>query len=108
MATISTTVCDFHLADGEQIEGKTRNVVIDGHEKPDLCDDCYDQYVQPLKYRMDQAAGKPKRKPAAKKKARKRGPRPAAVRAWAAENGIEVAPTGRVPRDVVEKYQSAS
>src|SRR6476469_5750417 len=32
-------------------------------------------------------------------------PRAAAVRAWAAANGITVATRGRVPADVVEKYQ---
>jgi len=32
-------------------------------------------------------------------------PRAADVRAWAAANGITVATRGRVPADVVEKYQ---
>ena len=32
-------------------------------------------------------------------------PRAAAIRAWAAANGITVATRGRIPADVVEKYQ---
>lgn len=31
-----------------------------------------------------------------------------AVRAWAAENGIEVAPRGRVAGAVIEKYEAAN
>jgi hypothetical protein len=32
---------------------------------------------------------------------------PAAVRAWAASNGIEVSKRGRVPQAVVERYKAA-
>ena len=32
---------------------------------------------------------------------------PAAVRAWAAGNGIEVSPRGRIKADVVERYRDA-
>jgi hypothetical protein len=32
---------------------------------------------------------------------------PAAVRAWAASNGIEVSKRGRVPASVVERYRAA-
>jgi hypothetical protein len=31
----------------------------------------------------------------------------AAVRVWAAENGIKVAPRGRVAGDVIERYKAA-
>jgi hypothetical protein len=31
----------------------------------------------------------------------------AAVRAWAASNGIELSPRGRLPRDVVDQYRAA-
>ena len=30
-----------------------------------------------------------------------------AVRAWAASNGIELSPRGRLPKDVVEKFHAA-
>ncbi len=33
---------------------------------------------------------------------------PKAVRAWAAENGVEVSPRGRIKADIVEKYRAAS
>jgi hypothetical protein len=34
-------------------------------------------------------------------------PNPVDVRTWAAAQGIEVAPRGRVPAEVTEKYQAA-
>jgi hypothetical protein len=34
-------------------------------------------------------------------------PDPSAVRAWAASQGIEVAARGRVPAEVIEKFQAA-
>lgn len=34
-------------------------------------------------------------------------PDPKVVRAWATENGIEVPARGRIPNEVVEKYQAA-
>lgn len=41
---------------------------------------------------------------------RKAGPsyRPADVRAWAAENGVEVSDRGRVPQEVVDRYVAAT
>nr|WP_166682621.1 Lsr2 family protein [Streptomyces sp. 846.5] len=35
-------------------------------------------------------------------------PNPVEVRTWAAAHGIEVAPRGRVPAEVVEKYRAAN
>lgn len=34
-------------------------------------------------------------------------PKPADVRAWAAEQGIEVSPRGKLPADVVRQFQEA-
>ena len=36
------------------------------------------------------------------------GPDPVKVRTWAKEQGIEVSPRGRIPRDVIERYQSVN
>lgn len=33
---------------------------------------------------------------------------PKAVRAWAASNGIQVNPRGRIPADVVQKFEAAN
>lgn len=35
------------------------------------------------------------------------GPRPAEVRAWAKETGVEVPEKGKIPDDVVEAYKAA-
>src|SRR4051812_34649905 len=48
--------------------------------------------------------GAPAKKAAAKKK--RSGPNSADVRAWAAENGVEVNATGRVPQAVIEQYKA--
>jgi len=45
------------------------------------------------------------RKPAARKPRRK-GPSPAAVRAWAAENGHDVKPSGKIPNAVLAAYDA--
>lgn len=36
------------------------------------------------------------------------GPDPARVRKWAAMNGIEVNERGRIPKDIVERYEAAN
>jgi predicted ribosome quality control (RQC) complex YloA/Tae2 family protein len=40
-------------------------------------------------------------------RAERTGPDPKAVRAWAAENGVQVPVTGRVPQAVVDRYLAA-
>lgn len=43
----------------------------------------------------------------ARSSAPRTGPDPKVVRAWAAENGIEVSQIGRVPVSVVKQYEAA-
>jgi hypothetical protein len=57
-------------------------------------------------------AGRKQKRTLASAPARRRAsqgdrPDPAAVRAWAESQGIEVAPRGRVPATIIEKYQAA-
>jgi hypothetical protein len=45
---------------------------------------------------------RPRRRPAKRKTAD-----PAAVREWAASNGVEVGATGRIPKAVLDQYEAA-
>lgn len=46
-----TIVCDLHDLIGEEVEGKTRTIRVDGRKatKRDLCDACNDEYGLLLK-----------------------------------------------------------
>lgn len=59
---VTVLLCDFHLAEGEEVEGVTRQVRIDGLERePELCDSCYGKYAEPFRERLRRLP-KPKRK----------------------------------------------
>jgi hypothetical protein len=45
--------------------------------------------------------------PAQRRASRGDRPDPATVRSWAESQGIDVAPRGRVPSTIIEKYQAA-
>lgn len=60
-----------------------------------------DEALAPYIEHARQVGGTPK-KAATKRKAK--GPNPADVRKWASEHGVEVSPTGRIPRAVLDQY----
>jgi pyruvate/2-oxoglutarate dehydrogenase complex dihydrolipoamide acyltransferase (E2) component len=122
MATVTRTVCDLHLTRGEDVDASTRSIAIDGKKAGvDLCDSCYQEYIQPVLDLIEQlrnptpaekapvktAAKTAAAKRAAKTPSRQRGSSPAAIRKWALEQGIEVSASGRVPRDVRDRYLAA-
>jgi pyruvate/2-oxoglutarate dehydrogenase complex dihydrolipoamide acyltransferase (E2) component len=129
MATVTRTVCDLHLTRGEEVDASTRSIVVDGkNASVDLCDACYQEHIQPIIDLIEQlrnptpaekapvetavetAAKTPVEtavKTAAKKPSRQRGSSPAAIRKWAQEQGIEVSASGRVPREVRDRYLAA-
>ena len=118
MATVSRTVCDLHLARGEEVEATTRNIQIDGEKgSVDLCDSCYQENIAPVLNLVEQlrntrqAEKAPARRVAKKAPAKRRrsqtGPSAAAVRRWAQEQGIEVRASGRVPGEVRDQYLAA-
>jgi pyruvate/2-oxoglutarate dehydrogenase complex dihydrolipoamide acyltransferase (E2) component len=121
MATVTRTVCDLHLRRGEEVDASTRSIAVDGkNASVDLCDACYQEYIQPVIDLIEQlrnptpAEKAPVETPvetavktAAKKPSRQRGSSPAAIRKWAQEQGIEVSASGRVPREVRDRYLAA-
>jgi pyruvate/2-oxoglutarate dehydrogenase complex dihydrolipoamide acyltransferase (E2) component len=133
MATVTRTVCDLHLRRGEEVDASTRSIVVDGkNASVDLCDACYQEHIQPVIDLIEQlrnptpaekapvetpveapvttaveTAVETAVKTAAKKPSRQRGSSPAAIRKWAQEQGIEVSASGRVPREVRDRYLAA-
>jgi hypothetical protein len=111
------------------VDASTRSIVVDGkNASVDLCDSCYQEYIQPVIELIEQlrnptpaeqvpvetavktaveAPVKTPVKTAATKPSRQRGSSPAAIRKWAQEQGIEVSASGRVPREVRDRYLAA-
>ena len=60
------------------------------------------------RYTVTKGGGRPSQKVSVRQqRIEEQGWDPALVRAWAAENGIEVPTRGRVPAGIVEQYQAA-
>lgn len=103
---------------------------------PHLCDDCYADLVAPLTQALEAgskpAAGRGRvekkvaattqtrsksgtrkttsrstRKTTSRTTSKTQGPKAADVRAWAADNGIEVSKAGKLPQDLITQYQAA-
>ncbi|MEU1628804.1 Lsr2 family protein [Streptomyces sp. NPDC020096] len=92
---------------GDDIATHTFSVDGIGYEI-DLGADNYDKLLEALApfIRHGRKTGGARRSPG--KQPTATGPDPVKVRAWAKEQGIEVSPRGRIPRDVLEKYEAAS
>lgn len=104
--TIQLIYCDPHQERGDKIEGEHFKINLNGEAvKVDLCSDCVTEYLSGL-HELMELVNKPKAKKSTA--AKKKGPDPAAVRAWAEENGYEVSPRGRVPADVLAAYEAAN
>ncbi|MGC9540550.1 histone-like nucleoid-structuring protein Lsr2 [Streptomyces sp. UG1] len=75
----------------------------------DLGADNYDKLLEVLSpyIRSGRKTGAAAKRGPVRRRAAEVGPDPATVRAWAKEQGIAVSPRGRVPKDVIEKYNAA-
>lgn len=113
MAQVTMTICDLHQQQGEEVPGTARSIVIDAFKaKPDLCEECYSTHVVPLVTLLE-SIGSAAPVTRSRSRSRRRGraakgaPSSAAVRAWAAEQGIEVSTRGKLRKDLVDEYQAA-
>ena len=112
MAQVSMTICDRHQQQGREVPATERTFVIDGFkEKADLCDECYEDKVVPFLdfLRGLHPARASKRQAGSRRPARSKKDTvdPSAVRAWAAENDIDVSPRGRIRQEVIDQYLAA-
>ncbi len=75
----------------------------------DLGADNYDRLLEVLSPYISSGrkSGAVAKRGPAKRRAADAGPDPATVRRWAKEQGIDVSLRGRVPKEVIEKYNAA-
>ena len=103
-----TFACDYdekEIPAGEQL---TRSFSIDGRDyEIDLCerhsqkfDDVFSRFVTRAR-KAASRAGRSKRRTSAHRK------RSADIRSWAKSNGISVSDRGRIPADVIARYDAS-
>ena len=103
-----TFACDYDqkaIPEGQQ---QTRRFSLDGRDyEIDLCakhsqkfDDVVGRYAQHARRAAAARAGKTKRRTTAHRQ------HSAAIRSWAKETGIAVSDRGRIPADVVARYEA--
>ncbi|MYW00828.1 Lsr2 family protein [Streptomyces sp. SID3343] len=83
---------------------------LDGAEyEIDLGEDTYQKLLDTLGpyFRAARKTGAATRRGKTARTAARQGPDPAQVREWARSQGIEVNARGRIPADLVDKYQAA-
>jgi hypothetical protein len=102
-----TYACDYDEKEIPQGQHRLRRFSIDGRDyEIDLClthSERFDQAVGQFASHARKASGRPvrvKRRTAAHRR------HSAQVRAWAKASGFAVSERGRIPSDVVSKYQS--
>ena len=102
-----TFACDYDQKDIPQGQHRRRRFSIDGRDyEMDLClrhSERFDEAVSRYALHARKASGRPvrtKRRTAAHRK------RSAQVRTWAKANGFAVSERGRIPSDVVTRYES--
>ena len=102
-----TYACDYDQKEIPQGQHRLRRFSIDGREyEIDLClrhSERFDEAVSRFASHARRASGRvlrAKRRTAAHRK------HSAQVRAWAKQNGLAVSERGRIPADVVSKYEA--
>jgi hypothetical protein len=102
-----TFACDYdskEIPSGEQL---TRSFSLDGRDyEIDLCEKHSEKFDETMKRFADRArkvstkVGRTKRRTTAHRR------RSAEIRAWAKRSGMEVSDRGRIPSQVIQKYEA--
>jgi hypothetical protein len=102
-----TFACDYDSKEIPEGEHMTRAFSLDGRDyEIDLCErhsQKFDEVVSRFTERarkVTSRAGRPKRRTTAHRQ------RSADIRAWAKQSGMEVSDRGRIPADVIAKYEA--
>ncbi|MGH1552086.1 histone-like nucleoid-structuring protein Lsr2 [Streptomyces sp. L7] len=105
--TVTIYTDDLTGAEGDDIAAHTFSLDGVGYEV-DLNADSYQQLLAALGpfMKVGHKSGSTSRRRGSGKKPAG-GPDPVTVREWAKDQGIDVNARGRVPRDVIEKYEAA-
>jgi Lsr2 len=103
-----TFACDYdskEIPDGEQM---TRAFSLDGRDyEIDLCEKHSQKFDEVLKRFSDRARKVTGRVTRTKRRTAAHRQHSAEVRAWAKRTGIEVSDRGRIPAQVVKKYEAS-
>jgi Lsr2 len=103
-----TFACDYdskEIPDGEQM---TRAFSLDGRDyEIDLCEKHSQKFDEVLKRFSDRARKVTGRVTRTKRRTAAHRQHSAEVRAWAKRSGIEVSDRGRIPAQVIRKYESS-
>jgi hypothetical protein len=102
-----TFACDYDSKEIPEGEHLTRAFSLDGRDyEIDLCerhsqkfDEVIGRYAERAR-KVSSRFGRPKRRTAAHRQ------RSADIRAWAKHSGMEVSDRGRIPADVIAKYEA--
>jgi hypothetical protein len=102
-----TFACDYDSREIPEGEHLTRAFSLDGRDyEIDLCEKHSQKFDEVLSRFADKArkvtnrVGKPKRRTTAHRQ------RSAQIRAWAKQSGMDVSDRGRIPADVIAKYDA--
>ena len=103
-----TFACDYdskEIPDGEQM---TRAFSLDGRDyEIDLCEKHSQKFDEVLKRFSDRARKVTGRVTRTKRRTAAHRQHSAEVRAWAKRSGIDVSDRGRIPAQVIKKYDSS-
>lgn len=102
-----TFACDYDSREIPEGEHVTRAFSLDGRDyEIDLCekhsqkfDEVIGRFAEKAR-KVTNRVGKPKRRTAAHRQ------RSAEIRAWAKQSGMEVSERGRIPANVIAKYEA--
>jgi Lsr2 len=103
-----TFACDYdskEIPDGEQM---TRAFSLDGRDyEIDLCEKHSQKFDEVLKRFSDRARKVTGRVTRTKRRTAAHRQHSAEVRAWAKRSGIEVSDRGRIPAQIIRKYEAS-
>ena len=102
-----TFACDYDSREIPEGEHLTRAFSLDGRDyEIDLCEKHSEKFDETLKRfahkarRVTNRVGKPKRRTTAHRQ------RSADIRAWAKQSGMDVSERGRIPANVIAKFEA--
>jgi hypothetical protein len=102
-----TYACDFDQKEIGPSEHRVRRFSIDGRDyEMDLCERHSEKFDEAVSRFVASARRGSGRQPRAKRRTAAHRKHSAQIRAWAKEHGMAVSERGRIPADVVTRYEA--
>jgi nucleoid-associated protein Lsr2 len=102
-----TYACDYDQKEIPQGQHRVRRFSIDGRDyEIDLCDKHSDKFDEVLGRFATHARKASARAPRTKRRTAAHRKHSAQIRAWAKDRGLVVSERGRIPADVVSRYEA--